>query len=171
MNKYWIPNAVSVSRAFPCGLLVLLFALERHWLAAGIVSVIGIGTDTLDGLLAVHLNARTKAGTIIDPICDFILTLGQIAGAFYSALIGWKMIWILVVLFLITWPPVVLVKNELANKFFLACNRGYYAAVVVGFTGLYFYEAMGVNSVWLLIPAIPFAYTSARSSIGRHKVS
>ncbi len=168
MNYAWIPNAISLSRIF-FAVLIYICAVQGQWLAGGIFSAIAILGDSVDGWLAKRLKARSRVGVFLDPICDFCLTIGQVSGAFFAGAVGWKFLVLLFGLFVFTWVPVVTTNNgSMANKIALAANRTYFVAVVVGFVGLYFYMALGLTALWLLIPATPVAWWAIKTSVSHH---
>lgn len=168
MSWKWLPNAISVSRAFPLSVLIFVCAHQGRWTAAAILSVVAIASDPIDGWLAVKLDARSKFGVIVDPICDFAFTLAQVAGAFFAGIIGWGTIAMLGLGFVLTWPPVMLTKSKEAKKIALAINRTYYVGVAAGFIALYFYKAFGASADWLIIPALPLSIWGARVSMSHH---
>jgi len=168
MSWKWLPNAVTVSR-FPLSILIFILALHARWIEAGAVSVLVVVLDSVDGWLAVKLNAISMFGILADPIVDFVFSIALVAGAFFTEVVGWVMIGHLFLLFLFTWLPVVLTRpRSYANKVALAINRTYYASVIVGFTATYFYIPMGLSALWLLLPAVPVAYWCIKVSVSHH---
>ncbi len=68
----YLPNALTVSRlllALPLGIFILRQEFE---LALGIGLLAGL-TDALDGFFARRLNAFSRFGAALDPVCDKVL--------------------------------------------------------------------------------------------------
>jgi len=66
---FTIPNFISFFRLLlliPVG----IFLWNENYLAMGIVIVIGVASDFLDGILARHLNQVSELGKILDPLAD-----------------------------------------------------------------------------------------------------
>ena len=80
-SENWVnsPNIITLSRLV---LSVILFVLISVWsgdscgIVAGILFIIAVGTDALDGYLARKYNLITQFGRIVDPFADKVIVLG-----------------------------------------------------------------------------------------------
>lgn len=75
MNRkkiFTIPNFISFFRLLllvPVG----IFMWNENYLAMGIVILIGVGSDFLDGILARRLHQVSEVGKMLDPLADKLL--------------------------------------------------------------------------------------------------
>lgn len=165
-----IPSIISLLRPI-LATPIFLGAMRGDWQMAGILSVIAFASDWLDGFIAIKLNAKSQFGAIIDVISDFTLCASLVAGAFFTGVINEEIVFLLVILFLFTWLPVVALTYEgtRANKIALVINRTYFVLVVVGFISLYFYKALGHSAIWLVIPIVTLTILGSISCAKRHR--
>jgi CDP-diacylglycerol--glycerol-3-phosphate 3-phosphatidyltransferase len=77
MNARHLPNAVTVLRlaGIPIVYVLSLSGSPAGLWAAGVGFGILAATDWLDGYLARRLDARTRLGTLVDPVVDKVLIL------------------------------------------------------------------------------------------------
>lgn len=171
MNIYkWIPNALSFSRT-PIAFVVAIYALRNQWTIAFIFLAIGLLTDGLDGFLAVRLNVKSDfGGKFLDPANDFSLTAGSLWGLVFTKTLPWSIVWLLVAISVIIWTPIFFKKAE--NRTRLVCEglaSFYYLAVILGFVVIYAFKAFGVNTLWLLVLAVPMAVITVK--IKQHRLA
>jgi cardiolipin synthase (CMP-forming) len=161
-----IPNAVTLLR-IPFGALVGYFGSQQQWPSAFLCFAAGLFTDWFDGFLAIKLNQKSElGGKILEPGCDFALTLGAVCGLFFSANIGWTTILALSGILLAIWLPVIFsIGPEKLIRIFKGIAPFYYLAVVLSLFVIYAMLA-GILT-WLLIIAIPIAPFAAYAKRGR----
>lgn len=70
--KKQIPNMLTLSRAILAAFIPPL-ALSGNLAAAGLVTVLAVSTDAIDGFAARKLNAVSEFGKNLDPVCDKLL--------------------------------------------------------------------------------------------------
>ena len=84
-NAWPMANALTAARVVLAVPFALLMARADAWSAAlaGLVLVVAIATDLLDGLLARRRNTATATGGVFDHTADCLfVTTGLVAGAF-----------------------------------------------------------------------------------------
>jgi len=164
MSGYeWIPSALSLSR-IPLGFTVAICALENQWKLAFAFGAVGLLTDWLDGFLADRLGAKSDlGGKLFDPLGDFALTAGMLAGLVFTKTVPWSVVWLAVAILAAIWAPIVLGKGGYRLR--LVCEGLaplYYLAAVLGFIIIYMFRAFGAGAWWWLAASTPLAIITIR---------
>ena len=84
----YLPNALTLSRlllALPLGMLILR---QDYDMALGVGLLAGL-TDALDGFMARRLNAFSRFGAALDPVCDKVLITVSFLSFASVGLIPW----------------------------------------------------------------------------------
>ncbi len=78
-----LPNALTLLRLLLAGLFFCIlnfyrFPLVHRWalICAGVIFIVAVITDALDGYLARRWQVESTFGRIMDPFCDKVLVLG-----------------------------------------------------------------------------------------------
>lgn len=152
-----IPNALCIIRAL-LGIAVIPLALTGLWMAAFMAVAVAVATDMLDGYLAKKLDAKSDFGRdVLEPNCDLALVVGSLAGLVLSETVSWQPVVLLVAI-----PGIgaeLLLKRRPEGSLGKKIHNGFmplhYVAIAIAVFALYAYQAMGSDSVWLLLLLIP----------------
>ena len=79
-NIYNIPNTITLIRIILTFIIFYLILAKFSLIVIGIVFIIGMITDFLDGFIARNFNQRTEFGRKFDMIADRFLMLGTVFG-------------------------------------------------------------------------------------------
>jgi len=82
MNKFNLPNLLSVSRALMAPVAVFLI-VDSNWQMAAWILVIAIVTDLADGQIARHWQQTSPLGGFLDHASDAILVASMLAAESY----------------------------------------------------------------------------------------
>lgn len=94
-----IANLITVARIVLAPLFVWLVALDAGdhgvWrLVAGLVFIVAIATDGLDGAIARRRNLVTNSGILLDPIADKVLIIGALGALWW---VGELPLWVVLI--------------------------------------------------------------------------
>ena len=90
-----IPNAISLSRIVLFTPAIVLAGMNELWLLALVLMLFGAFTDFLDGEVARRTGKISKfGGDMLDPLGDFAITAGAVAGLFFADLVGWTFVFV-----------------------------------------------------------------------------
>ncbi len=94
-----LPNQLTILRIILTPLFVLLFVSEQLILKQVSVLVFSIAalTDLYDGWIARKTGKVTRWGIFLDPLADKILTSAAFVAFAWLGMVGWWMVWIIVV--------------------------------------------------------------------------
>ena len=84
--KRHLPNILTLFNLF-CGSIAVLFAVQNHFVAAGLFVFIGICFDFLDGFVARKLKVQSELGLQLDSMADMV-TSGLVPGIVMYKLIS-----------------------------------------------------------------------------------
>jgi cardiolipin synthase len=84
----YLPNALTLSRLLLAGPLGFFILQENYEWALGTGVLAGV-TDALDGFMARRLDALTRFGAALDPICDKVLITVVFVCFAHTGLIPW----------------------------------------------------------------------------------
>jgi phosphatidylglycerophosphate synthase len=165
----WIPNALTCSRPI-LAFGIAVCASQGRWRTAFALLVIGLLTDWLDGFLVIKLDAVSNLGKLLDPFCDFALTVGALWGLVFTETVPWAMIGVLAVVWAAIWTPIIFKKNGSRIRIFCRGISPFYSlSVIIVATIIYAFKAFGGGALWLLIAAVPAAAITVR--IKRHRLA
>jgi len=91
----FLPNLLTLIRLFLVVPIVLAL-LNRYYLLVLILFCIAALTDLLDGLIARKFDYKTRFGSLLDPIADKCLILSISVMLWYSNLLPWWLILVVV---------------------------------------------------------------------------
>lgn len=133
----WLPNALSLSRV-GFGPLVAYFAISRQWEWALAALLAGLVTDWLDGWFAIKLDAKSHFGaTVLEPICDFVLSAGAVGGLVLTGYISWLQLGVMAFLFVGGGIWDFVLDSGPLKRFSHAWQPLYYLAVIIVVTLIY----------------------------------
>jgi phosphatidylglycerophosphate synthase len=162
MKKH-IPNMVSLIRAF-LAFPIAILPFHGKWGMAFVLLVLAALTDALDGFLARKLGVESKLGElVIDPISDFLMCAGAIAGLWLSGTIGLATI-ILLALFSLIFQTLYIIANQRNWAKPLKVNwlAFYYLGVLFWIFQAYAQKAMGKNYfIFLVLVSVTFMILAA----------
>jgi len=84
--KRHLPNILTLFNLF-CGSIAVLFAVQNHFVAAGLFVFLGICFDFLDGFVARKLKVQSELGLQLDSLADMV-TSGLVPGIVMYKLIS-----------------------------------------------------------------------------------
>lgn len=84
--KRQLPNILTLLNLF-CGTIAVLFAVQNHFVAAGLFVFIGICFDFFDGFVARKLDVQSELGLQLDSLADMV-TSGLVPGIVMFKLIS-----------------------------------------------------------------------------------
>lgn len=77
-----IPNLLSLFRIFAIPFYIYFFLVDEYILS-GIIFIIAVSTDLIDGYIARKLNMQTKLGKLIDPLADKLTVISILSLLIY----------------------------------------------------------------------------------------
>lgn len=121
-----LPNAITVVRILFAPVFLVLMLMDagadgpaRWW--AGVLFIVGIATDGIDGHIARSRNQVTDFGKLMDPIADKILTGAALVGLSILGELWW---WVTIVILVREWGITVMRFRLLADRVIAASMAG-----------------------------------------------
>ncbi|MCX7738557.1 MAG: CDP-diacylglycerol--glycerol-3-phosphate 3-phosphatidyltransferase [Hydrogenothermaceae bacterium] len=153
-----LANLLTLSRLFLIP-LIILFILREDYILSGVLVLIAIVTDYLDGVIARAINDVTKHGELLDPAVDKIFTISILTAFVEKGTVNAFEVFLIVSReMLVTWIRSVLVnKGVVVPAYFLGKLKTTFQMVAIFLlaVNMVFY---GKLSLWV---SIVFAYISA----------
>lgn len=105
--------------------------------------------------MAIKLNAQSDFGEkILEPYCDFILSISAVGGLVLTQNISWALVIGLAIIAIAAHTgEIAISKLRLLNRFCCGFMPFYYLFVILIATAIYAAKAFGIYALWLLIPA------------------
>ena len=69
-NIFTIPNILSMFRLLLLPVIVYIYIIQKDYVLTGILLVVSVITDLLDGYIARRFNMMSDLGKILDPVAD-----------------------------------------------------------------------------------------------------
>ena len=150
----WLPNILSLSRVAFAPFIVLS-AVHNKWQSAFTLLIIGLATDWFDGVLAIKLNAKSDFGAkILEPYCDFILTIGTVGGLVLTQNISWVLAISLATIAIVMHFGSIIIGLRTINSFCAGFMPFYYLTVIFTSTVIYAIKAFSLHALWLIPPVL-----------------
>jgi len=164
-----VPNILSLSRVAMAP-FIALSAVHDKWQLAFILLIIGLATDWFDGMLAIRLNAKSDFGAkVLEPYCDFVLSIGAVGGLVLTRNISWMLAINLAIIAIIAHIGTITIsKSKPLNRFCCGFMPFYYLAVILITAAIYAAKAFSVQALWLL--PIALAIGAIAIKIKRHRL-
>ncbi len=77
-----IPNSLSLFRIFAIPFYIYFFLID-NFILSGIIFIIAVSTDLIDGYIARKFNMQTKIGKLLDPLADKLTVISILSLLIY----------------------------------------------------------------------------------------